>query len=98
MPRSEFWWAYLMYFLLCIVCSVVDSILTFGLAMTLFTLAAFFPTWALSVRRLHDTGRSGWWLLPLLIPIIGPIVLFIFYLGASEAKTNAYGPVPNLQA
>ena len=50
----------------------------------------------MSVRRLHDTGRSGWWLLIGLIPIIGVIVLLIFFVLDSQVGTNEYGPSPKI--
>jgi uncharacterized membrane protein YhaH (DUF805 family) len=49
---------------------------------------------ALAVRRLHDTGRSGWWILIGLVPLIGPIVLIVFYVTDSQPGTNQYGPNP----
>lgn len=60
--------------------------------LAVYGLAAFLPSWALSVRRLHDTGRTGWWLLLHLIPF-GSFVLFIFYLMGSDGD-NEYGPTP----
>lgn len=58
----------------------------------IYGLATFLPRWALSVRRLHDTGRSGWWLLLHLVPF-GSFVLFIFYIMGSDGN-NEYGPEP----
>lgn len=60
----------------------------------LWALATLIPGLALSVRRLHDIGKSGWWLLIALIPIVGAIVLFIFSVMDSEPRTNEYGPSP----
>lgn len=60
--------------------------------LVIYGLALFLPTWALSVRRLHDTGRSGWWLLLHWVPF-GSFVLFIFYLMGSDGP-NDYGPEP----
>lgn len=58
------------------------------------TLALLIPSIAVGVRRLHDTSRSGWWLLIALIPLIGAIVLLVFTVQDSEASDNAYGPNP----
>ena len=58
----------------------------------LYGMAVFVPSWALSVRRLHDTGRTGWWLLLHLIPF-GILILAIFYLSGSDGD-NQYGPQP----
>jgi uncharacterized membrane protein YhaH (DUF805 family) len=60
----------------------------------LYSLAVLIPALAVAVRRLHDTGRSGWWLLIGLIPLVGPIVLLVFYLLDSDREPNAYGPSP----
>ena len=60
----------------------------------LFWLAVLVPSIAVGVRRLHDTGRSGWWLLIGFIPLIGAIVLIVFFLFDSQPGTNAYGPNP----
>ena len=58
----------------------------------LYPLAILIPNLGIFVRRLHDTGRSGWMILLGLIPFVGPIVLFIFTLLDSQPGTNAYGP------
>ena len=55
------------------------------------------PELAVSVRRLHDIGKSGWWLLLWFVPFIGPIVLLIFTLLDSEAGDNQYGPYPKAE-
>jgi len=57
-------------------------------------LAILLPSFAIAARRLHDTGRSGWWQLIVLIPIVGLIVLIVFLVLDSEAGTNKYGPNP----
>jgi uncharacterized membrane protein YhaH (DUF805 family) len=59
-----------------------------------FALAIILPVLALGVRRLHDTNRSGWWVLLGFIPIIGSIVLFVFYVVDSTPGDNQYGPNP----
>jgi uncharacterized membrane protein YhaH (DUF805 family) len=65
------------------------TILTFA-----YSVAVLIPSLAVSVRRLHDTGRSGWWLLIVLVPIIGAVVLLVFSIQDSEQGTNAYGRNP----
>ncbi len=62
------------------------------LAGLLFALAAFLPTLAVTVRRLHDTGRTGWWILISLVPF-GGFVIFVFALLGS-GPANQYGPRP----
>jgi uncharacterized membrane protein YhaH (DUF805 family) len=60
-----------------------------------FTLVALVPSIAVSCRRLHDTGKTGWLLLLGLIPLVGAIVLLVFYCQASQPGTNQYGPNPH---
>ena len=67
-----------------------------GLLGGLLTLALLIPSIAVGVRRLHDTGRSGWWLLIALIPLVGAIVLLVFTVQDSEAGANSYGPNPKV--
>ena len=57
----------------------------------LVLLATFIPDLAVSARRLHDTGRSGWWFLISLIPIIGIILLVIWFATEGQSENNLYG-------
>ena len=57
-------------------------------------LAVFIPYLAVGVRRLHDTGRSGWWMLIYFVPFIGAIVLLVFFVQDSQDGYNQYGPNP----
>ena len=66
----------------------------FGPGSILFIAATFIPNLALGFRRLHDTGRSAWWILIGLVPIVGAIVLLVFYLLPSTPGSNQYGPNP----
>lgn len=61
---------------------------------SLYSLAVLLPSLAVAVRRLHDTGRSGWWLLLSILPFIGGLVLFIFYVLDSQPGANRWGPNP----
>lgn len=65
-----------------------------GILGTLYSFAILIPAIAVSIRRLHDTGRSGWWFLICFIPLIGTIVLFVFMVLDSEPGENQYGPNP----
>lgn len=65
-------------------------------ASSLYSLATLLPSLAVAVRRLHDTGRSGWWYLLFLIPI-GSLVLLIFYVLDSQPGANKWGPNPKGQ-
>ena len=68
-----------------------------GPLMGLFALATLIPSLAVGVRRLHDTDRSGWWLLIGLIPLVGAIVLLVFYVEKGTVGPNRFGEDP-LQA
>lgn len=69
-----------------------------GILSTIYSLAVLIPAIAVGVRRLHDTGRSGWWMLIALVPFIGSIVLIVFFVLDSDPGTNQYGPNPKLLA
>lgn len=66
----------------------------FGLLSGIYTLVLFIPSLAVTVRRLHDTDRSGWWMLINFAPCVGVIVLLVFLLGDSTPSENRYGPSP----
>jgi len=65
-----------------------------GLLTAIYALAIFLPSLAVTIRRLHDTGRTGWWCLIPIVPCVGAIVLIVFLAQASERGSNAYGPDP----
>lgn len=60
----------------------------------IYALAVIIPCLAVGVRRLHDTGRSGWWWLIDLVPFVGPVILIVFWVMDSEPGANKYGPNP----
>jgi uncharacterized membrane protein YhaH (DUF805 family) len=93
--RTEYWMFLLFNFLISFALGVVETILGGpGLLVGLYSLAVFIPTLAVSIRRLHDTDRSGWWLLIGLIPFVGAIVLLVFAVQDGQAGDNRYGPNP----
>ena len=103
--RKEYWMFVLFNLIIAMVLGFVDGMLGFGGANApigplggLYSLAVFLPSLAVSVRRLHDTGRSGWWLLVVFFPILGALVLLFFFVQDSQAGTNAYGPNPKESA
>ncbi len=103
--RSEYWYFVLFYILIHMVLAFVDNFTGsfdadrgFGLLGGLFTLAVLLPSIAVGVRRLHDTSRSGWWLLISFIPLIGTIVLLVFFVQDSTPGDNEYGPNPKAVA
>jgi uncharacterized membrane protein YhaH (DUF805 family) len=92
--RSEFWWFFLFAVIVYIVVGIIDAVIGSSILGLIVSLALLLPSLAVNVRRLHDTGRSGWWILIGLIPIIGFIVLLVFECQDSQPGTNAYGPSP----
>lgn len=92
--RSEYWWFTLFVILGVVVTSVIDGVLgTVLVFYGLFALGTLLPSLAVTVRRLHDAGKSGWFILLTLIPIVGLIILY-FLVKDSEAGQNQYGPSP----
>ena len=99
--RKEYWYFFLFNFLITIVLLIIDGMtgtLTaeagIGLLGGIYALAVLIPALAVSVRRLHDTDRSGWWLLIMLIPLIGVIVILVFTVQDSKPGENQYGSNP----
>ena len=95
--RPEFWWFALFLFLANIVLGLIDAAILptdVSLLAPLFGLATIVPAVAVSVRRLHDIGKSGWWVLLHLIPVIGFLVMLYFYVQPTEPGANEYGPQP----
>ena len=93
--RAEFWYFALFNFIAAIVLAIVDGVLvTDGLRGGIYSLAGPVPNIAVTARRLHDTGRSGWWQLIGIIPIIGWIVMIIFTVQDRDFDRNEYVPSP----
>ncbi len=95
--RPEYWYFYLFTTLAAIAALIVDLALFSGEAEPIFPLTiilylgVFLPSLAVSVRRLHDTDRSGWWVLIAILPIVGPIVLLVFFCLRGTLGPNRYG-------
>lgn len=98
--RSEFWYFYLFYFIVYVVAAVIDAIMTSSsddptlVFKSIVCLAFFLPSLAVFMRRMHDIGKSGWWWLLGIIPIIGTIILIVWTCKDSSADENQYGPSP----
>jgi len=92
--RSEYWYFFLFNMIAMMAATVVDGVLGYSFFYFIYGLAAFVPGLAVSVRRLHDTGRSGWFLLISIIPIIGAIILLVFMVQDSAPGANEYGSNP----
>ena len=110
--RKEYWMYTLIFTVLLIaLMTIMFSVLSFsdetgietgpGVYLTVilvivFLFAHFIPTIALTVRRLHDTGKSGWWYLIVLVPYLGNFVIFIFTLIDGDREDNKYGSNPKI--
>ena len=93
--RKEYWMFTLLNAVVTFGIFIVDTVIgTYGVLMGLYGLAVVIPSLAVFFRRLHDTGRSGWWWLIGVIPFIGGIVLFVFMVLDSQPGDNKYGPNP----
>jgi uncharacterized membrane protein YhaH (DUF805 family) len=89
--RSEYWFFILFQFLVVVALSIVDLVVGTGVLSSIASLALLLPTLAVGARRLHDTDKSGWWLLIGLIPLIGAIVLIVFFCQEGTPGANRYG-------
>lgn len=93
--RTEYWMFFLFNFIIGIVLGILGAVIGLGNGLNyLYSLAIFLPSLAVGCRRLHDTGKSGLWLLIALVPFVGAIVLLVFMCLDSEEGTNQYGPNP----
>ncbi|MDX1619037.1 MAG: DUF805 domain-containing protein [Balneolaceae bacterium] len=99
--RKEYWFFVLFNIIVAMILGFIDGMsgnfspeTGIGLLGGLYTLIALVPGISVSVRRLHDTGRSGWWLLIGFIPIVGAIVLLVFFVQDGDAGHNEYGANP----
>ncbi|MCL2780748.1 MAG: DUF805 domain-containing protein [Actinomycetia bacterium] len=89
--RSEFWYWYLAGMIVSVVLSALDRVsIVFVIIALVWAVAIIVPELALSVRRLHDTGRSGWWLFLGLIPLVGAIILIVWWATAPRPQGDAY--------
>lgn len=98
--RSEYWYFALFNIIVSVVLALVDSLIgtggseSLGILSGLYSLAVLLPSLGVAIRRLHDTDRTGWWLLIGLVPLIGIIVLLVFFIQDSQPGDNKYGPNP----
>lgn len=98
--RQEYWMFFLINLVISFALGFVGGMIGLGadtglsILTIIYTVVVLVPSLAVGVRRLHDTGRSGWWLLIALIPLLGALILLFFMVQDSEPRDNQYGPNP----
>ncbi|WP_232666901.1 DUF805 domain-containing protein [Pseudonocardia sp. TRM90224] len=101
--RTEYWMYTLFTIIATIIAFVLDGLIFgfgqgplagYGFIYALYALATIIPSLAVTARRLHDTDRSGWWILIGLVPIVGGIILLVFTVLEGTRGQNQYGPDP----
>jgi uncharacterized membrane protein YhaH (DUF805 family) len=103
--RPEYWYFMLMTMLTFIILAVFDGILGrfdssagIGLLSGIYLVAVMIPSLAVGARRLHDTGRSGWWQLVNVVPYIGWVVVIVLFALRGHPESNRFGDVPSHDA
>ena len=97
--RSEYWYFFLFNLVVLVVLAILDAAIRkmtgigMGMLGTIYGLAVLTPGVAVTVRRLHDTNRSGWWVLLSLVPLVG-LVLILFLVQDGETAPNRFGSNP----
>ncbi|MDD4180453.1 MAG: DUF805 domain-containing protein [Victivallaceae bacterium] len=93
--RKEFWIFWLFNFVIGMILGIIGKVIGMGGFLSgIYTLAVLIPVIAVTIRRLHDTGRSGWWILISFVPIIGSLVVLVLCALESQPGLNQYGPNP----
>ncbi len=92
--RSEFWYYTLFNLIVSMGLGMMDTFTGIGFLSGLYALVVIIPGIAVAIRRLHDSGKSGWWLLVILVPFVGWVILIYFLVKDSQPFDNLYGPSP----
>ena len=92
--RQEYWMFFLFNIIFSIVAVFIDVLLGLGIITILYILGVLIPGFAVAIRRLHDGGKSGWYLVINFIPLIGGIWFFILMISAGTPGENKYGELP----
>ena len=92
--RSEYWYWFLFNFLAEIATEIIDAVIGISLTTAVFSLVVLLPGIAVAVRRLHDLDRTGWWLLLAFVPLVGIVVLLIWFCTKGTDGSNRFGPDP----
>ena len=96
--RKEYWMFLLFNMLINMVLAFVESLMGFeGVLTGIYNLGILIPALAVSVRRVHDIGKSGWWLLINFVPIAGPLVFLYFTVKDGDEGSNEFGSNPKLE-
>ena len=104
--RKEFWMFFLFSTIISVILAVVDEFMGWqfetggdiiGFLSTLYYLAVVLPYLAVIVRRLHDTERTGWWMLIAFIPFVGVLILLVFLILQGTRGDNRFGPDPKAE-
>ncbi|EHK89782.1 DUF805 domain-containing protein [Aggregatibacter actinomycetemcomitans] len=96
--RKEYWMFVLFNFIATFVCMLIDAVIQMPIFQFVYGFGVIIPYIAVTVRRLHDTDRSGWWILISFIPLVGSIVLLVFMCFDSQSGTNRFGDNPKENA
>ncbi|RPK94342.1 MULTISPECIES: DUF805 domain-containing protein [Streptomyces] len=94
--RKEYWMFVLFNFIIALVLSALGMAIDTQIPYFLYLAAVIVPSLAVMVRRLHDTGRSGWWFFISFVPLVGGIILLVFLASEGKPETNQYGVNPKL--
>jgi uncharacterized membrane protein YhaH (DUF805 family) len=92
--RQEFWMFFAINFGIAVVLNIIGAMLDLRILGSLYSLAVALPTLGVGARRLHDIGKSGWWQLIAIVPLIGIIVLIVFWAKEGDAGDNQFGANP----
>ncbi len=96
--RAEYWNFFLVNLVIVLVLEFVLGAIHLGFLAYIYSLAVLIPSIAVGIRRMHDTNRSGWWLLIALIPFIGWVAVLVLLALEGTAGPNQYGPDPKAAA
>jgi uncharacterized membrane protein YhaH (DUF805 family) len=92
--RKEYWQYTLFTCIALVALVIVGAVVHTMIPYFVYLIAVIVPTLAVGVRRLHDTGKSGWFILLGFIPVVGGLIMLVFLCAAGERGMNAYGPDP----
>ena len=93
--RAAYWYVVLMTFIIGIVLSLLAyAVPSLSILSSIYGLASLIPSIAICVRRLHDIGKSGWWYLLIFVPLVGAIILLVWFIREGDHGDNLYGPDP----